>query len=120
MNGQGVVVVTDAQRARALERANRIRYARADWKVDMRRSRHPDMVASELIRNPEWWAETWELRAVLLAVPGLGQARVQRQLQRFGLALEVKLGDLSRRERDVVAAFLVMRAVEKAEGAALT
>jgi hypothetical protein len=114
------VVVTDAQRARALERANRIRYARADWKVDMRRSRHPDMIAADLVRDPEWWAVSWELRSLLLSVPGLGSARVQRQLQRFGIDAEVRLEGLSRRQREVVAAWLVMRAVDKAEDALAT
>lgn len=78
------------------------------------------MVAADLVRSPEWWAESWTARALLLSIPGLGKARVARQLVRFGISTTATLGELSRRQREALAGWLIMRAIERDADALIT
>jgi hypothetical protein len=56
------------------------RYARADFKRDVRAL--PERAGLErlasLVEEPEWWAETWPLYRVLGVIEGLDQGRVLR------------------------------------------
>jgi hypothetical protein len=66
--------------AHARVNANRVKAARAELKRELARgpSRRSYDRAAELIAEPPEWARTWPVGQLLIAVRGLGSARLAR------------------------------------------
>lgn len=93
----------DAHRLRALARANEIRVARAELK---RRIADGELEAAQLILEPPSAARSWSVGELLMSQRGWGAARCRRFLLRSQISERKPLGDLTDRQRHVLAAEL--------------
>lgn len=100
---QRATVTPEAHRLRALARANEIRMARAELK---RRIAEGEVSAPELILNPPSAAASWHVGELLMSQRGWGAARCRRFLARSHIGERKPLGDLTQRQRQVLAAEL--------------
>lgn len=91
------------QRNRALEEANRVRYARAAFKREIKAD--PGCLVPMIVA-PEDWLETCEVEELLAALPRFGPARVRKVMDRAGLPLGKRVGTLTFRQRCVLASIL--------------
>ena len=87
---------TLVQRLDALDKANRIRRRRAELKLALAQS---DANFRELVREPPEWLESCRVRTMLLALPGLGAAKVRTIMARAGIADSKTFGGLTGRQR---------------------
>lgn len=94
------------QRLRALERANDVRTRRARLKRDIGACRVT--AASVLAESPDWVASMWVVD-LLLAAPRCGKAKAHAAMRRAGVSPRVTVGELSDRQRMVLAAALERR-----------
>lgn len=86
--------------------ANRIRIRRSEWKrevSDLERTAALDRFAALILARPAW-ALTMPLESALRAVPFVGPVKVQRLMRQF--LRTPRIGDLTRRERDVIIEFV--------------
>jgi len=100
------------QRHQALELANEIRYRRAEMKRNMRHlgAHLAAFAAVHIVASPPRWAETMKLRNLLVALPGVGDARADRVLVQLQVSPRKTLAGLSPRQRGAVAQWLSDRA----------
>lgn len=84
------------QRLAALERANRVRSARAALKRDLKAGR---VALEQLLEDPPDWLLTARIGELLLAVPKLGSVKVRRRLALCAIAPSRTLGGLTVRQR---------------------
>jgi len=91
------------QRLRALERANHVRFARAELK---RRVRAGRLSAAEVILTCPWQARTMSLNELLVSQRSWGQNRVRRLLLSLPVAENKQIGTLTERQRLAIAAGL--------------
>jgi hypothetical protein len=103
------------QRMNALQRANQIRFARAQFKRRVRSAEREDAIAAvgDIVAEPPDWALAWRLREVLLAIPNLGTVKVGRFMLFAKISDRKTLGGLSDRQRHVVVQWLWTGEVEK-------
>ena len=99
-------VQAPAQPMRALERANRVRLARAELK---RRVASGAWDAAEVVSCCPWEADGMAISELLMSQPRWGRARCRRLLLSLGLVENKQLGSLTERQRDLLAAVLASR-----------
>ena len=88
---------------RALERANHVRFARAELK---RRVRAGRLSAAEVILTCPWQARTMSLNDLLVSQRSWGRIRVRRLLLSLPVAENKQIGTLTERQRLAIAAGL--------------
>ena len=91
------------QRMDALERANRIRTARAQLKRDLKAGRHS--IHSLLLQPPDY-VETAKVVDMLLAVPKYGRVKVDKILRQCKISPSKTVGGLSERQRNELVGLL--------------
>ena len=101
----GEVVGSDAgqQRFRALNRANRVRLARAELK---RRIGAGALTAAEVIRECPWQAQNMSVNDVLKSQRRWGAARCRRLLMSVGIPEDKTVGTLTERQRAALVGML--------------
>ena len=99
------------QRLVALERANRIRLARAKLK---RRLRAGEVAAADAILHSSRDTDTMTVAELLLSQRGWGPTRSAKVLRLVSLSEKKTLGSLTERQRAMLAAVLRSRANKKA------
>lgn len=93
----------DSQQLRALQRANRVRQARADLK---RRVAGGDVTAAEVVLACPWEAAGMEISDLLMSQRRWGVSRCRRLMTSLGLPEKKEIGTLTERQRTVLAAVL--------------
>jgi hypothetical protein len=91
----------------ALERANRVRLARAALK---RRVGAGEVEAAEVILSCPWEAESMSVSELLTSQKRWGGTRCRRFVRSIGLAETKKIGSLTERQRLTLAALLTSKA----------
>jgi hypothetical protein len=92
----GVAPRSHEQQLRALAKANEVRLARAQLKRELSTGA---VELAQLLAGPPPCAETAKLRDLLLAVPRMGPAKVQRALTHCRIADSKTVAGLSDRQR---------------------
>lgn len=98
------------QHLRALERANRVRLARADLK---RRIGAGDVIVADVVATPPWQVESMTISELLMSQRRWGRARCRRLLLSLGVAENKKIGTLTERQRRALAATLAEKDAER-------
>ena len=104
------------QHLRALERANKVRLARAELK---RRVADGELSAAEVVLNPPPEAESMAINALLLSRKGWGKERCRRIRVSIGVTENTQLGALTERQRIALAEALASKARPSAREGAL-
>jgi hypothetical protein len=91
----------------ALERANRVRLARAALK---RRVAAGDVEAAEIILTCPWETESMSISELLMSQRRWGRTRCRKFLFSIGLSETKTLGTLTERQRVTLAALLTTKA----------
>ncbi len=95
--------IDGAQKLRALERANRVRSARAQLK---RRIAADDLTAAEVILSSRWEFDGMTIGELLLSQRHWGEVRSRGFLARLGLGEGKTIGSMTARQRIASAALL--------------
>jgi hypothetical protein len=103
---QTATMTSAQQQLRALGRANEVRLARASLK---RRIADGDVSAAEVILAPPREACSWAVGDLLTSQRRWGATRCRKFLQRNQISETKPLGDLTERQRRVLAAQLGVR-----------
>lgn len=90
----------EPQRLRALERANKVRLARAELK---RRIADGDVSASEVILACPWQASSWTVGDLLMSQRRWGATRCRKFLSRNQISEVKQVGHLTERQRRLLA-----------------
>jgi hypothetical protein len=93
----------EPQHLRALERANRVRLARADLK---RKVAAGHLTAAEVILSSPWQAESMAISELLMSQRRWGRTRCRRLLTSLGVPENKRIGTLTQRQRIALAAML--------------
>lgn len=88
---------TSQERRSALEEANRIRFARADAKRDLKDG---SLGVRELLMDPAEELKGAKVEEMLLAVRGMGRIKVTRILREAGVSQSKTLVGLTHGQRD--------------------
>ena len=96
MNATATMTPADAQHMRALERANRVRLARADLKRGVAEG---IIDVAGVILSPPWEAETMVVADLLTSQRRWGQTRVRRFLSTIPLSETKTIGSMTERQR---------------------
>jgi hypothetical protein len=91
------------QHLRALERANRVRLARAELK---RQIAAEEISASQVILDCPWEAASMSISDLLMCQRRWGRARCKRLLVSLGVPENKQIGTLTQRQRTALAAVL--------------
>jgi hypothetical protein len=91
------------QHLQALQRANRVRLARADLK---RRIADGDVTAGEVILTSPWEASSMAIGDVLMSQRRWGGTRCRKFLAMFRISETKTIGSLTERQRQAIAAQL--------------
>jgi hypothetical protein len=97
---QSAMMTDGPQRMRALERANEVRLARADLK---RRIANSEISAADVILACPWEASTWSVGDLLLSQRRWGSTRCRKFLMRNQINEKKQIGDLTERQRRLLA-----------------
>ena len=100
------------QHMQALERANRVRLARARLKA---RVASGELSAAEVIVSCPWEAETMEVSDLLLSQRRWGRTRCRRFLATIPMSENKTIGSMTDRQRRTLAALLTAKAPGEAE-----
>jgi hypothetical protein len=100
------------QHLRALERANRVRLARAELK---RRVASQETTASQVIIDCPWEAASMSISDLLMCQRRWGRARCRRLLVSLGVPENKQIGTLTQRQRAALAAVLSAQGRRTAE-----
>ncbi|HVY78848.1 MAG TPA: hypothetical protein VG898_10110 [Solirubrobacterales bacterium] len=100
------------QHMRALERANRVRLARAELKRAIARG---DTDASDVVRNCPWETESMTLAELLTSQRRWGRTRARKFLMPLSLNENKQLGTLTVRQRTLLSAELSQRSSSRSE-----
>ena len=95
-----------AQRLKALERANRVRSARAQLK---RRIAAGELMVADVVLSSRWEIESMPIGEILISQPHWGQGRCRGFLAGLGLRETKTLGSMTARQRIATAAVLTRR-----------
>jgi hypothetical protein len=112
----GETATSDAappQHLRALERANRVRLARAELK---RRVGDQATTVADVVLDCPWEAESMELSDLLMSQRRWGRARCRRVLLSLGLPENKQIGTLTDRQRHALARTLRERSSHLHDG----
>jgi hypothetical protein len=101
--GDHAMVDAGPQHLRALERANRVRLARAALK---RRVAAGELSAAEVIMNSPWEADSMSVSELLMSQRRWGRTRCRRILLSLGLPENKQIGTMTERQRTALAAML--------------
>ena len=104
----GDIASADAgqQHLRALERANRVRLARAELK---RQVTSEEISASQVIMDCPWEAASMSISDLLMCQRRWGRARCRRLLVSLGVPENKQIGTLTQRQRGALAAMLTAK-----------
>ena len=91
------------QHLRALERANRVRLARAELK---RQIAAEEISASQVILDCPWEAASMSISDLLMCQRRWGRARCRRLLVSLGVPENKQIGTLTQRQRSALASVL--------------
>jgi hypothetical protein len=91
----------------ALERANRVRLARAALK---RRIASGDLDASEIVLACPWEVESMSISELLMSQKRWGRTRCRKFLQSIGMTENKAIATLTERQRVTLAALLTAKA----------
>ena len=94
------------QHARALERANHVRSARATAK---RRIATGELTAAEVILAHQWEFDTMPITEILISQRQWGRGRCHQFLLRLTLREDKEIGSMTQRQRTAAAALLTDR-----------
>lgn len=99
---------TRDQRLTALALANDIRGRRANMKRELHTAALPPAAAAAIgyLSSPPWWLETMLVRDLLLAIPRIGPARVDRLLTATQTSPRKTVARISTRQRDALTTWL--------------
>ena len=95
------------QHMQALERANRVRLARAELKRSIARG---EVDASSVVRECPWETESMTLAELLTSQRRWGRTRARKLLQALALSENKRLGSLTPRQRALLTSALSPRA----------
>src|SRR5687768_8864662 len=105
--GESVSADAGQQHLRALERANRVRLARAELK---RQVTSEEISASQVIMDCPWEAASMSISDLLMCQRRWGRARCRRLLVSLGVPENKQIGTLTQRQRGALAAVLSAKA----------
>ncbi|HLM77294.1 MAG TPA: integration host factor, actinobacterial type [Rubrobacteraceae bacterium] len=88
---------TEQERRSALEEANRVRFARADAKRDLKSGR---LTLYDLLMDPSEELKGAKVEEMLLAVRGIGRVKVNRIMREAGISRAKTLVGLTHGQRD--------------------
>lgn len=100
------------QHLRALERANRVRLARADLK---RRIGAGDVAVADVVGDPPWQVESMAISELLMSQRRWGRARCKGVLRSIDIGENKKIGALTERQRRALVATLAKREADRGE-----
>jgi len=115
MSATAMIATAEPQHLRALERANRVRLARAELK---RRVEAGDTRAADVIMDCPWEAETMAVADLLMSQRRWGQTRCRRFLSQIPMSENKTLGTMTERQRVALAQLLTRAERDRAERAA--
>ena len=103
MNATATMAPAGPQYMRALERANKVRLARADLK---RRIATGDVEVAEVILDCPWEAESMAVADLLMSQRRWGQTRCRKFLSQIPMSEKKTVGSMTARQRRTLAAML--------------
>ena len=103
MNATATVAPAGPQYMRALERANKVRLARAELK---RRVSSGELGAAEVILDCPWEAESMAVADLLMSQRRWGQTRCRKFLSQVPMSEKKTVGSMTDRQRRTLAAML--------------
>ena len=103
---ENALMTRQPQRLRALERANKIRLARAELK---RRIAEGDISAAEVILDPPGAAISWEIGELLMSQRRWGRTRCRKFLTSIPISENKSIGSMTERQRKTLAALLTAK-----------
>ncbi len=101
------------QHLQALQRANRVRLARAAMK---RRVAAQEQSVAEIILSSPWEVESMSLLELLMSQRRWGRTRSRRVLLGLGIAENKRIGTLTQRQRAALASVLETQSTTMPEG----
>ena len=104
--GDHATVDAGPQHLKALERANRVRLARAALK---RKVAAGECGAAEVILDSPWEAESMSISELLMSQRRWGRTRCRRVLLTLGLPENKQIGTMTDRQRTALAAMLTAK-----------
>jgi hypothetical protein len=103
MNATVTIIPTASQHMRALERANRVRLARAELK---RRVATGELDAAAVILDCPWEAHSMAVADLLMSQRRWGQTRCRKFLAQIPMSETKTVGSMTDRQRRTLAAML--------------
>lgn len=103
MNATATVAPAGPQYMRALERANKVRLARADLK---RRVAMGEIHVAEVILDCPWEAQSMAVADLLMSQRRWGQTRCRKFLAQIPMSEKKTVGSMTERQRRTLAAML--------------
>jgi hypothetical protein len=103
MNAAVTIAPPDPQYMRALERANKVRLARADLK---RRVAVGEIEVAEVILDSPWEAQSMPVADLLMSQRRWGQTRCRKFLSQIPMSEKKTVGSMTDRQRRTLAAML--------------
>jgi hypothetical protein len=103
MNATATIVPAGPQYMRALERANKVRLARAELK---RRVSTGELCVAELILDCPWEAESMAVADLLMSQRRWGQTRCRKFLSQVPMSEKKTVGSMTDRQRRTLAGML--------------
>ena len=101
--GNSATLTAGPQHLQALERANRVRLARAELK---RQVAAEEVTAADVVLSRPWEADSMSISELLMSQRRWGRARCRRMVVSLGLPENKQLGTLTERQRLGLAARL--------------
>jgi hypothetical protein len=103
MNASAMIAPTSPQYMRALERANKVRLARAELK---RRVASGEVDVAEVILDCPWEADSMAVADLLMSQRRWGQTRCRKFLAQVPMSEKKTVGSMTERQRNTLAAML--------------
>ena len=103
MNATATIAPAGPQYMRALERANKVRLARADLK---RRVAVGELEVAEVILDCPWEAQSMAVADLLMSQRRWGQTRCRKFLSQIPMSEKKTIGSMTERQRKTLAVML--------------
>jgi hypothetical protein len=103
MNATATIAPAGPQHMRALERANKVRLARAELK---RRVASGELGVAEVILDCPWEAQSMAVADLLMSQRRWGQTRCRKFLAQIPMSEQKTVGSMTERQRRTLAAML--------------
>ena len=110
MNATATIAPTGPQHMRALERANKVRLARAELK---RRVASGELGVAEVILDCPWEADSMAVADLLMSQRRWGQTRCRKFLAQIPMSEQKTVGSMTERQRRTLAAMLTATGPER-------